>query len=85
MSVEDLLDVIETAEDPATRVTASNIAVRSISPIYEEEDQRLYSMTLRELYTTSLGAVPGTSEYQIEKARNILSDILLTLSDDEKK
>lgn len=80
--VEDLLDLVDGKQsnlNRAQRKIASELVLEKLSANqqYQQEESILYNLSLRELYDVTQGKYSDATDFQINKARELLDDALL--------
>lgn len=79
-SILDLLDIIDKSESSgnvASRSLAGRMVLERLDKRMSEEDQALASLSLKQLYGVSVGDYVDATDYQIQRAQELLSDALV--------
>jgi hypothetical protein len=79
-SILDLLDVIDRSESSgnvASRSLAGRMVLERLDKRMSDEDQALASLSLKELYGVSVGDYVDATDYQMQRAQELLSDALI--------
>lgn len=80
MSIEEMLDAVDTAEARAKRSsdTENRLATKEAPGRFDDEERALASMSLRQLYEVTTRQISAT-DYQIYRAQVILDKAMIDL------